>query len=142
MNNNYIISIPKDLKEIESKLFFGLTKRQIIGFGSGVVLGVIVFLLLKNISIDAAMYGLFFSVAPFIFCTIYKKDGMHVEQLIKLMIEQKHLNPQKRYYKVSKFNIKIAKERGIYNGRENQNKPRKQRNKKNEFISSTSTFNK
>ena len=33
MNNNFVVSIPKELKTIKSKLFFGLTKRQLIGFG-------------------------------------------------------------------------------------------------------------
>ncbi|MGQ0518006.1 PrgI family protein [Bacillus sp. D-CC] len=32
MNNNFVVSIPKELKTIKSKLFFGLTKRQLIGF--------------------------------------------------------------------------------------------------------------
>lgn len=113
MNNNYIISIPTDLKKIQSKLLLGLTKRQLIGFGIGFIVGVLVFILFKNINLDVAMYALFFTTAPIIFATIYQKDNMYIEQWIKLMIEQKHLNPNKRHYKISKRNLKLAKERGL-----------------------------
>jgi hypothetical protein len=115
MNNNYIISIPTNLKKIQSKLFLGLTKRQLIGFGIGAVIGILFFMLFKDISLDAGMYALFFSGAPMIFATIYQKDNMYVEQWIKLLIEQNNLNPSKRYYKVSKKNLKLAKERGLIN---------------------------
>src|SRR5699024_3602832 len=102
-NNNFIISIPTDLKQIESKLVFGLTKRQIIGFGFGIVIGVLIYILLKNINLDIAMYGLFFVASPIIFATIYKKNNMYMEKWLKLLIQQKKLNPNKRYYKVSKI---------------------------------------
>lgn len=113
MNNNYIISIPTDLRQIESELFFGLTKRQAIGFGIGIAMGIVAFILLKNINLDVAMYGLFFTSAPILFATIYKKDNMYVEQLIKLLLEQRYLNPNKRFYKITRKNVRLAKERGL-----------------------------
>lgn len=113
MNNNYVLPIPKDLKKIKSKLFFGLTKRQLIGFGTAIFVGLIIFLSLYSISIDVAMYAMFFGVAPIFFATIFQKDGMYAEQWIKLFIEYKYLNPSKRYYKVSKNNLSLAKERKV-----------------------------
>lgn len=143
MNNNYIISIPKNLKDIQSKLFFGLTKRQLIGFGLGITVGLIIFLLLKNISLDLAMYGLFFTVAPFIFFTIYKKDGMHIEKWVKLLIEQNYLNPQKRAYKVTALNKELAKERRIpVIEKRNKNRPNTKGIKENELVPGTSTIGK
>lgn len=143
MDNNYIVSIPKNLKEIQSKLFFGLTKRQLIGFGIGGLLGVLIFLSLKNFSLDLAMYSLFFIVAPIIFATIYKKDGMYVEQWIKLMIEQKYLNPKKRRYKVTRQNYQLARKRGIFiNEKHIQNKPKRQRVEENKPVSSPTIINK
>ena len=130
MNNNYIISIPTDLKKIQSKLFFGLTKRQLIGFGLGLFVGIIVFIIFKNINLDIAMYAMFFSTAPILFATIYQKDNMYIEQWIKLMIEQKYLNPNKRYYKVNKRNIKLAKKRGLIKENKIKRKP-KETNKLN-----------
>lgn len=134
MNNNYIISIPQDLNRIQSKLFFGLTKRQLIGFGIGLIAGILIFIFVQNINIDLAMYALFIVSAPIIFATIYQKDNMYIEQWIKILIEQKYLNPNKRYYKISKRNLRIAKERGLID--ESIIKRKRQRNKKNESLSS------
>ncbi|MGR5978787.1 PrgI family protein [Bacillus cereus] len=73
--------------------------------------GLPVFFLLKSFSMDVALYGLFFTACPTIFATIFTKDGMPAETWIKLYLEYKHLNPQKRYFKVSKINVKVAAER-------------------------------
>ncbi|MBG0964047.1 PrgI family protein [Bacillus sp. SRB1LM] len=115
MNNNFVVSIPKELKTIKSKLFFGLTKRQLIGFSIALAIGLPVFFLLKSFSLDVALYGLFFTACPAIFATIFTKDGMPAETWIKLYLEYKYLNPQKRYFKVSKRNIKVAAERNMMN---------------------------
>lgn len=113
MNNNFVVSIPKELKNIKSKLFFGLTKRQLIGFGIALALGLPVFFMLKKFNVDVAMYGLFFTALPIIFGTIFTKDGMPAEVWLKIFIEYKYLNPQKRYYKVSKMNKGLAAERNM-----------------------------
>lgn len=145
MNNNYVVPIPKDLKKIQSKLFFGLTKRQLIGFGIAVFLGIVIFLVLKPISIDVAMYAMFFAVAPIFFATIFQKDGMYAEQWIKLIIEHKYLNPSKRYYKVSKSNLPLAKERNVIRRGKKRNKKQRNRQDKqvktSQSISSSTTAN-
>ncbi|PFC08138.1 PrgI family protein [Bacillus cereus] len=115
MNNNFVVSIPKELKTIKSKLVFGLTKRQLIGFSIALAIGLPVFFLLKSFSLDVALYGLFFTACPAIFATIFTKDGMPAETWIKLYLEYKYLNPQKRYFKVSKRNVKVAAERNMMN---------------------------
>ncbi|PET99704.1 PrgI family protein [Bacillus cereus] len=115
MNNNFVVSIPKELKSIKSKLFFGLTKRQLIGFSIALAMGLPVFFMLKSFSLDVALYGLFFTACPMIFGTIFTKDGMPAETWIKLYLEFKYLNPQKRYFKVSKRNNKVAAERNMMN---------------------------
>lgn len=132
MNNNYVLPIPKDLKKIKSKLFFGLTKRQLVGFGIAIFLGIVIFLALKPISVDFAMYAMFFAVAPVFFATIFQKDGMYAEQWIKLIIEYKYLNPSKRYYKVSKKNLSLAKERDVI--RRAKRRKKKQQNRQIEQV--------
>ncbi|MGF2800115.1 PrgI family protein [Bacillus cereus] len=115
MNNNFVVSIPKELKTIKSKLFLGLTKRQLIGFSITLAISLPVFFLLKSFSVDIALYGLFFTACPAIFATIFTKDGMPAETWIKLYLEYKYLNPQRRYFKVSKRNVKVAAERNMMN---------------------------
>lgn len=117
MNNNFVVSIPKELKTIKSKLFLGLTKRQLIGFGIAIGIGIPVFLIIKNFSLDIAMYALFFVAVPIIFCTIFTKDGMPAETWIKLILEYNYLHPQRRYFKVSKRNRGLAEERKMLNGK-------------------------
>lgn len=140
-NNNYIISIPQDLKKIQSKLFFGLTKRQLIGFGLGFLIGITVFLLVRGINLDVAMYSLFFVTAPIIFATVYQKDNMYIEQWIKLMIEQKYLNPNKRRYRLTNKNYQLAKERGLIDESIIKRRLKEHRDKKNESLSNTKSIN-
>lgn len=117
MNNNFVVSIPKELKTIKAKLFFGLTKRQLIGFSLALGLSVPIFLILKNISIDLAMWSLFFVAMPILFCTMYQKNGMVAETWIKLILEYNYLYPNKRFYAVSKQNFQLAKERKMINAK-------------------------
>ena len=117
-NNNFVVSVPKELKKIKSKLFFGLTKRQLIGFGLAIAIGLITFFFFREISnLDIAMYALFFAVAPIFFITIYSKDGMTAEKWIKLILEYKYLNPLRRTFKINSKNKDIAMERGIKFGK-------------------------
>lgn len=41
------VTIPKDLSRIQSKVLFGLTKRQVICFGAAALVGVPLFFLAK-----------------------------------------------------------------------------------------------
>ncbi|MFJ7954303.1 PrgI family protein [Lysinibacillus sp. NPDC096418] len=115
MNNNFVVSIPKELKSIKSKLFLGLTKRQLIGFGIALGLALPVFFMLKKFNLNLAMYGLFFTALPIIFGTIFTKDGMPGETWVKIILEYKYLNPQQRCFKVSKSNRRLAAERNMIN---------------------------
>lgn len=125
-NNNFVVSVPKELKKIKSKLFFGLTKRQLIGFGSAIAIGLIVFFFFREISnLDIAMYALFVAVAPIFFITIYTKDGMPAEKWIKLILEYKYLNPLKRTFKINSRNKDIAMERGIKFGKKKRKRAAK-----------------
>ena len=42
------VPVPKDLTKVKTKVMFNLTKRQLICFGSGALIGVPLFFLLKN----------------------------------------------------------------------------------------------
>ncbi|MGR5978893.1 PrgI family protein [Bacillus cereus] len=115
MNNNFVVSIPKELKHIKSKLFFGLTKRQLIGFSITLAVGLPVFFILKKVSVDVALFGLFLTASPVLFATIFTKDGMPAETWLKLYVEYTFLNPRKRTFQVSKQNAIVAKERNMLN---------------------------
>ncbi|MEG0125758.1 MAG: PrgI family protein, partial [Clostridia bacterium] len=42
------VPVPKDLTKVKSKVMFNLTKRQIICFGGGALIGVPLFFLLRG----------------------------------------------------------------------------------------------
>ena len=42
------VTVPKDLTHVKSKVLFGLTKRQLVCFGGGALIGVPLFFLLKG----------------------------------------------------------------------------------------------
>ena len=116
MANNIIVAIPTELKEIKSKLFMGLTKRQLIGFGLTGIVVIPSFLLLKGIDINLAMYGAFFLGAPIIFATIYTKDKLHIEKWFKNWLETNILFKEKGRSRLTKENREIAIQRGLIKG--------------------------
>ena len=56
---NLYIPVPRDLSRVKAKVFFNLTKRQIICFGLAALIGVPSFFLLKAvIGTTIAMFGM------------------------------------------------------------------------------------
>ncbi|MEE0264441.1 MAG: PrgI family protein [Acutalibacteraceae bacterium] len=88
MQNHYV-KIPKDMALIKQKFMFGLTKRQIICFGIGLLLGLPAFFIVKPLANDLTIPILAMGIIamPFIMCGLYNKNGLHLEQSAKLMIE-------------------------------------------------------
>lgn len=113
MANNIIVPIPTELKSIKSELIFGLTQRQVVGFGLTILAVVPSFLLLKNINLSLAMYGSFFIGIPFIFITMFTREKLHAEKWFKNWLEYKVLFKEKRLYQVTKNNKEIAMARGF-----------------------------
>lgn len=113
MANNIIVPIPTELKNIKTELIFGLTKRQVIGFGITGAVVIPSFLLLKNLNLSLAMYGAFFVGVPFIFMTIFTKEKLHAEKWLKIFLEHKILFKQKRLYQITGKNREVAIARGF-----------------------------
>lgn len=88
MQNHYV-KIPKDMALIKQKFMFGLTKRQIVCFGIGLLLGLPAFFIVKSFVNDLtiAIMAMGIIAMPFIMCGLYNKNGLHLEQSAKLMVE-------------------------------------------------------
>lgn len=77
------VDIPKDLDEIKSKIAFGLTKRQLIGFGIAAVIGVPVYLTTRHaVGNDLGLILMIVSMALPLLYAIYDPKGMTVEQVV------------------------------------------------------------
>lgn len=97
----HYISIPKDLNDIKEKFIMGFTKRQVICFGIGLVIGAPVFFLTKaTIGMSGAIFAMGACAAPAILCGVYKKNGVFFEKQTKYMFDY-FKTPRKRYYKAT-----------------------------------------
>jgi len=93
------ISVPRDLGKVKTKIFFNLTKRQLICFSIAAAVGIPLFFLVKksgNVSLAAlTMIGV---MLPFFFFAMYEKDGMPLEVILDHFIEAKFRRPKERPY--------------------------------------------
>lgn len=98
------IPVPRDLTRVKSKILFNLTKRQLLCFGAGALIGVPSFFLLKvggNISVAAICMMLI--MLPFFFLGMYERDGQPLEKIAKQFIQAKFIRPQVRPYQTNNY---------------------------------------
>ena len=82
--------IPRDLTKIRSKLLLNLTKRQLICFGSAVVIGIPTYLFTRNIiGGSAAVFLMIGLMLPFFFFAMFEKDGLPAEKILRNMLRVK-----------------------------------------------------
>ncbi len=99
------ISVPRDLSKVKTKVFMNLTKRQILCFGAGALIGVPVFFLLKSSgNLSLAALGMMAVMLPLFFLAMYEKDGQPLEVVAKKhFYEAKFKRPKTRPYKTKKL---------------------------------------
>ncbi len=94
------VSVPRDLTKVKSKVMFNLTKRQLICFGGGAILGVPVFFLTKQILPTSASALLMMIVMmPFFLLAMYQKNGQPLEVYLGHFVQACFVRPKKRPYK-------------------------------------------
>ena len=99
MSQPHYVQIPKDLNDIKQKFVFNLTKRQVVSFGIGIVIGFPVFFITKSmLDLSSGIIAMGICAAPAIICGIYKKNGIYFEQQIKNMMRY-FRRPRKRIYR-------------------------------------------
>ena len=94
------VNIPKDLNEVQTKLAFGLTRRQIVCFGAAAVVAVPVYLLThKILGNDLAALLIIALAVPFFVLAMYRKDGMPLEKVLRNYARVRFLLPRERPYR-------------------------------------------
>ena len=122
------ISVPRDLSKVKTKVFMNLTKRQILCFGAGALIGVPVFFLLKSSgNLSLAALGMMAVMLPLFFLAMYEKDGQPLEVVAKHFYEAKFKRPKTRPYKTKNYYLRKPKSR---RRRNLHRKSRKQRARK------------
>ena len=90
------VPVPKDLTKVKTKVAFNLTKRQLVCFGCGALIGVPLFFLLRGPAGNSvAAMCMMLVMLPFFMLAMYEKHGQPLEKIIG--------NILKRPYRTNNF---------------------------------------
>ena len=100
------VPVPKDLTKVKTKVFFGLTKRQLICFGAGALMGVPLFFLLKDFAgTSVAAFVMVLIMLPAFLLAMYEKNGQPLEVILRNMLSVFFIKPQQRRYQTQNFYV-------------------------------------
>ena len=98
------VNVPKDLTKVKTKVLFNLTKRQLICFGSGALIGVPLFFLLKgSIGTSPAAMVMMVVMSPAMLFAMYEKNCQPLEVVIRNIYRVCFQRPKQRPYKTNNF---------------------------------------
>lgn len=96
------VPVPKDLTKVKSKVLFNLTKRQLICFGGGALIGVPLFFLLRgSLGASPAAILMVLSMLPLFVMGLYEKNGRPLEKVLGDVIQTVFLRPKRRPYQTN-----------------------------------------
>ena len=94
------VAVPKNLSGIKTKVAMNLTKRQLVCFGSAGAVGIPFYIFTKGvIGTQESALIMVALILPFLFLSMYEKDGFPAEKILYFMLRQKILTPGIRPYK-------------------------------------------
>lgn len=98
------VPVPKDLSRVKTKVVFGLTRRQLICFGLGALLGVPIFFVSKPaMGSSAATLLMMVVMLPCFAFGLYEKNGQPLEKLLYHIIQSRFIRPRQRPYQTDNF---------------------------------------
>ena len=98
------IPVPRDLTRVKTKVFFNMTKRQLICFGSAALIGVPIFFLVKGTgNVSLAALTMMIVMLPLFFLAMYEKDGQPLEVIAGHFIQAKFIRPKVRPYQTNNY---------------------------------------
>ena len=98
------IPVPKDLTNIKTKFLFNLTKRQLLCFGSGALIGVPLFFVLKTpLGTSTAALIMVITMLPFFLLAMFERNGQPLEKVVKNMANVLFLRPKQRPYRTKNY---------------------------------------
>ena len=98
------IPVPRDLTRVKTKVFFNLTKRQLLCFGAAALIGVPIFFLVKATgNVSLAALSMMIVMLPLFFLAMYEKDGQPLEVVVEHFIQTKFVRPKVRLYQTDNY---------------------------------------
>jgi hypothetical protein len=107
------VPVPKDLTAVKTKVLFNLTKRQLVCFSGGALVGVPLFFLLKGpagFSAGSASLCMVLVMLPFFLTAVYEKNGLPLEKIIRNIVRVLFLRPKQRPYQTNNFYAVLARQ--------------------------------
>lgn len=107
------VPVPKDLTAVKTKVLFNLTKRQLICFGGGALIGIPLFFLLKGpvgLSASGASLCMVLVMLPFFLMAIYERNGLPLEKIVRNIIRVLFLRPKQRPYQTNNFYAAVMRQ--------------------------------
>ena len=98
------VTIPKDLTVVKTKVLFGLTKRQLICFSGGALVGLPLFFLLKDSAgTSLAAMVMIVVMLPCFLVAMYEKHGQPLEKIVGNILKVAVIRPKQRPYQTNNF---------------------------------------
>ena len=98
------VPVPKDLTKVKTKVMFNLTKRQLVCFGGGALIGApLFFLLLRPLGSSTAAMCMMLVMLPFFLLGVYEKNGQPMEKVVGSIVRTIFLRPRQRPYRTNNF---------------------------------------
>ena len=98
------VPVPKDLTKVKTKVAFNLTKRQLVCFGGGALIGVPLFFLLRGpVGNSVAAMCMMLVMLQFFLLAMYEKHGQPLEKILANIIRVAIIRPKERPYRTNNF---------------------------------------
>ncbi|MCD8190151.1 MAG: PrgI family protein [Clostridiales bacterium] len=109
------VPVPRDLSRVKSKVFFNLTKRQLVCFGAAALIGVPSFFALKSIgNASLATMGMIVIMLPLFLLAMYEKDGQPLEVIVFHFIQARFIRPKVRPYRTDNYYAALMRQYQVY----------------------------
>lgn len=93
------VSIPKDLSSVKTKLFFNLTRRQLICFGAAALIGFPVFFAVRSrTDVSTAAFVMILIMLPCFLFAMVERNGQGLEVMIRHYVSTRYRRPRRRLY--------------------------------------------
>ena len=96
------VPVPKDLTKVKTKVMFNLTRRQLVCFTAGALVGVPLFLWLREPAGNSmAAMCMMLVMMPFFLLAMYEKHGQPLEVVVRQIVECCFIQPKERPYQTN-----------------------------------------
>lgn len=108
------MTVPRDLTKVKHKVMLGLTKRQLLCFGCGALIGVPLFFLLREpLGVSAAIIVMIITMVPAMLFALYEKNGLPFETHLRNMLNVMFLRPKVRPYRTENLYDAIIRQQEL-----------------------------